>query len=84
MRLACWFRRRAETRSLSNVIQSTESNAEEKFAIARRARQHAKRMRYLENARKSSATSGYFAANADFDVDYAGPFSARSEEPAPL
>jgi hypothetical protein len=41
-------------------------------------------MRYLENARKSSATSGYFAANADFDVDYAGPFSARSEEPAPL
>jgi penicillin-binding protein 1C len=37
-----WFRRRAETISHSSVIQSTESNTEEKFTIARRARQHAK------------------------------------------
>ena len=36
-----WFRRLAETGFHSKVIQSTESNAEEKFAIARRARQHA-------------------------------------------
>src|SRR4029077_14070674 len=36
-----WFRRRAETGFHSNVIGSAESNSEEKFAIARRARQHA-------------------------------------------
>jgi penicillin-binding protein 1C len=36
-----WFRRPAET-SFSNVIPGIESNAEEKFAIARRARQHAR------------------------------------------
>src|SRR4029077_12288006 len=36
-----WFRRSAETGFHSNVIQSSESTAEEKFAIARRARQHA-------------------------------------------
>ena len=46
--------------------------------------------RYLRwNARRSLATSGFFAGErfdiADFDIDffYAGPFGARAEEPAP-
>src|SRR6267142_4928306 len=45
-----WFRRPAGT-SFSNVIQSTESNAEEKFAIARGARQHARTRALLRISR---------------------------------
>jgi hypothetical protein len=64
MRLACWFRRRAETIFSKKLKVAWSATGPEKFAIARRVRQHARRMRYLENARKSSATSGYFAASA--------------------
>jgi penicillin-binding protein 1C len=37
-----WFRRRAETGFSLSVNQNAESDAQEKFAIARRARQHAR------------------------------------------
>ena len=62
----------------------------EKFAIARRARQHARRVRYPENARRSFATSGYFAASASTSPISTSTFSTpghsvpRTEEPAPL
>ena len=45
MRLACWFWRLAET-SFPQRQQSQRTNLTRKFAIARRNRQHARRVRY--------------------------------------
>src|SRR4029077_491511 len=78
MRLACWFRRRAETIFSKKLKLAWSSTGPEKFAIARRARQHARRMRYLENTRKSLATSGYFAASASTSPISTSTFSTPS------
>ena len=46
MRLTCWFRRRTETIFSKKLKVAWSSTGPETFAIARRVRQHARRMRY--------------------------------------
>src|SRR5215211_7636331 len=86
MRLACWFRRRAETifRKFANVYG---------FHQSRKVRDRETRSPARETRAERSQIVGHvwiFRRQrfdiADFDVDflYAGPFCARTEEPAPL